>query len=119
MRKLQPRPIEIVNRADSFSECALKPSCVKITIRHSGILVQGEVANDEDGLMLIRLGYDIQFDIPSSGSMVAMLNVHPSRLADLRELDEVCAEPDVEVTSLINSFGICCTRSSRHRDCCG
>jgi hypothetical protein len=68
MRKLQPRPIEIVNRADSFSECALKPSCVKITIRHSGILVQGEVANDEDGLMLIRLGYDIQFDIPSSGS---------------------------------------------------
>src|SRR5580692_54998 len=30
MGKLQRRPIEIFNRADSFSECTLQPSCVTI-----------------------------------------------------------------------------------------
>ena len=36
--------------------------------------------------MLIRLGYDIQFEIPQTVAMVGMLNVHPSRAADLREV---------------------------------
>ena len=61
MGKLQPRPIEIFNRADSFSECTRKPSCVKIRTYHSGALAQSEGANDEDGPMLLRLGYDISF----------------------------------------------------------
>src|ERR1700680_890712 len=39
--------------------------------------------------MLIRLGYDIQFDIPAAVPMVAMLHVHPSRTADLQESDEL------------------------------
>jgi hypothetical protein len=34
--------------------------------------------------MLIRLGYDIQFEIPSPVAMVALLSVHPSRAGDLR-----------------------------------
>jgi hypothetical protein len=32
MRKYWPRPIEIGNRADSFSEYSLMPDCVKIGI---------------------------------------------------------------------------------------
>ena len=34
-------------------------------------------------LMLIRLAYDIQFDPPAEIAMVALLNVHPSRVHDL------------------------------------
>ena len=29
--------------------------------------------------MFIRLGYDIEFDLPAPVAMVAMLSVHPSR----------------------------------------
>jgi hypothetical protein len=42
--------------------------------------------------MLIRLGYDIQFDIPAPLAFVAQLRVHPSRTADLREPDVVQVE---------------------------
>jgi transglutaminase-like putative cysteine protease len=60
--------------------------------------------------MLIRLGYDIQFDIPAPLAMVALLNVHPSRLADLVEPDELRIEPNLPVTSYIDSFGNRCSR---------
>ncbi|HEV2486300.1 MAG TPA: hypothetical protein VGT08_12280 [Terracidiphilus sp.] len=39
--------------------------------------------------MFIRLAYDIQFDIPTTVAMVALLNVHPSRVHDLLEPDEL------------------------------
>ena len=60
--------------------------------------------------MLIRLGYDIQFDIPAAVPMVALLNVHPSREGDLLEPDELQIEPSVDVTSYIDSFGNRCSR---------
>ncbi len=43
--------------------------------------------------MLIRLSYDIQFDIPAPVAMVALLNVHPSRAGDLVEPDELRRNP--------------------------
>ena len=49
--------------------------------------------------MLIRLGYDIQFEIPEAVAMVGMLHVHPSRVPDLREPDEVSISPEVKVES--------------------
>jgi transglutaminase-like putative cysteine protease len=60
--------------------------------------------------MLIRLAYDIQFDIPASVAMVALLNVHPSRAADLLESDELQTEPKLEITSYTDSFGNRCSR---------
>src|SRR6266853_6820426 len=60
--------------------------------------------------MILRLGYDIQFEIPAPIAMVALLNVHPSRVADLRAPDELCVEPGVKVESFIDSFGNRCTR---------
>ncbi len=60
--------------------------------------------------MLIRLAYDIQFDIPAPVAMVALLNVHPSRVNDLLEPDELHAEPNIPVTSYIDSFGNRCAR---------
>ena len=60
--------------------------------------------------MLIRLGYDIQFQIPTSVAMVALLSVHPSRASDLLEPDELKTEPEIKVTYYIDGFGNRCSR---------
>jgi transglutaminase-like putative cysteine protease len=60
--------------------------------------------------MLIRLGYDIQFQIPLAVPMVALLNVHPSREADLREPDELRIEPETAIEKYLDSFGNRCCR---------
>jgi transglutaminase-like putative cysteine protease len=60
--------------------------------------------------MILRLGYDIQFDLPYPITVVAMLNVHPSRVADLRAPDEVSVEPGTPTESYIDTFGNRCTR---------
>jgi transglutaminase-like putative cysteine protease len=60
--------------------------------------------------MLIRLGYEIQFDIYSEVPMVALLNVHPSRIHDLAEPDELHIEPDIPISNYVDSFGNRCAR---------
>lgn len=60
--------------------------------------------------MLIRLGYDISFDAPAEVPIVALLNVYPSRAADLREPDELHVEPNVKVDTYSDSFGNICSR---------
>ncbi|MGA3345176.1 MAG: transglutaminase family protein [Terracidiphilus sp.] len=60
--------------------------------------------------MLIRLAYDIQFQIPTPVAMVALLSVHPSRVPDLLEPDELQTEPGLEITNYIDSFGNRCSR---------
>jgi transglutaminase-like putative cysteine protease len=60
--------------------------------------------------MLIRLGYDIQFDIAATVPMVALLNVHPSRVPDLLEPDELQTEPKLEIAYYVDSFGNRCSR---------
>ena len=60
--------------------------------------------------MLIRLGFDIQFEIPSPVVMIAVYHVHPSRRADLREPDEPRITPPVAVQEYEDSFGNVCTR---------
>ena len=60
--------------------------------------------------MFIRLGYEIDFEVPASVAMVSMLSVHPSRVPDLRAPDELAIEPEVEITSYVDGFGNRCTR---------
>jgi transglutaminase-like putative cysteine protease len=60
--------------------------------------------------MLIRLGYDIQFDVPAPVPIVAMLHVHPSRAGDLREPDGLRTEPAIPIESYLDSFGNVCSR---------
>ena len=60
--------------------------------------------------MLIRIGYDIQFDIPTPVPMVALLHVHPSRDKDLIEPDTLHIEPHVDATEYIDCYGNRCTR---------
>jgi transglutaminase-like putative cysteine protease len=60
--------------------------------------------------MLIRLGYDIQFDLDAPVPIVAMLQVHPSRRRDLQEPDNVRVEPAVATSEYEDLFGNICTR---------
>ena len=60
--------------------------------------------------MLIRLGYDIQFDIDALVPMVAILNVHPSRRNDLQESDKVQVDPAIATSDYEDLFGNICTR---------
>ncbi len=60
--------------------------------------------------MLIRLGYDIRFDLPCDVPFIGLVNVHPTRTQDLREPDELTVEPAVPVTCYTDSFGNRCTR---------
>lgn len=60
--------------------------------------------------MLIRLGYDIQFSLPAPVSVVAMLQVHPSRRGDLLRPDVMRVDPVVPVSEYHDSFGNLCSR---------
>jgi len=60
--------------------------------------------------MLIRLGYDIEFQIPQPVSFVTLLGVHPSREKDLREPDELHIEPAVGLEKYYDRFGNRCRR---------
>lgn len=60
--------------------------------------------------MLIRLGYDIQFDLPLEVPFVTLLNVHPSRRKELREADEVHTEPQLALSYYEDGFGNLCAR---------
>ena len=60
--------------------------------------------------MLIRLGYDIQFEIPAVVAMVGVLHVHPSRVKDLREPDELTIDPELKIESYLDSYGNRCSR---------
>jgi len=55
--------------------------------------------------MMIRLGYDIQFEMVGEVPIVTLLNVHPSRKKDLRELDELHTDPLVKVENYEDAFG--------------
>lgn len=60
--------------------------------------------------MILRLGYDIQFELPAPAAIVALLNVHPSHVADLRAPDELRVEPAAQTDAFIDSFGNRCVR---------
>ncbi len=60
--------------------------------------------------MLIRLGYDIELELSRPMALVAALNVHPSRTADLIEPDELRLSPGVARDEYLDSFGNRCTR---------
>ena len=60
--------------------------------------------------MLIRLGYDIELEMTDPVTLIAVLNVHPSRAPDLVEPDELRLSPDVPREVYLDDFGNFCTR---------
>jgi transglutaminase-like putative cysteine protease len=60
--------------------------------------------------MLIHAGYDIAFQCPAQISMLLQLNVHPSRVGDLRSPDIVRSDPDLAMGAYLDHFGNRVTR---------
>jgi transglutaminase-like putative cysteine protease len=60
--------------------------------------------------MLIRIGYDVVFNLPAPTPMLLMLNVHPSRFPSLRGPEQLLVEPFVPTTPYIDVFGNTCSR---------
>ena len=60
--------------------------------------------------MLIRVGYDILFDVPAPSPMVLMLYLHPSRLQRPAPARSLRIEPDVPVDVFTDIFGNPCGR---------
>jgi transglutaminase-like putative cysteine protease len=60
--------------------------------------------------MHLRLGYTIELNVSKPMAVVAILNVHPSRVKDLLEPDEVQIFPEVRSEAFVDSFGNRCLR---------
>jgi transglutaminase-like putative cysteine protease len=55
--------------------------------------------------MKIEIGFDVTFACTAPTPMVLMLNVHPSRVADLVRPDTLRAQPATGLTTYVDSFG--------------
>ncbi|MBX3514587.1 MAG: transglutaminase family protein [Xanthobacteraceae bacterium] len=60
--------------------------------------------------MQIKIGFDIVYECTQPTPMVLMLNVHPSRQADLEMPDTLQFSPAVPARSYRDAFGNTCTR---------
>jgi transglutaminase-like putative cysteine protease len=60
--------------------------------------------------MLIRIGYDIIFDLPAPTPMLLLLYVHPSRVYHLRDPEILQIEPWVPIERFTDAFGNTCGR---------
>jgi transglutaminase-like putative cysteine protease len=60
--------------------------------------------------MKIHVGFDLVYDCVGPTPMIFMLNVHPSRAADLVTPDDLHATPAREITTYIDGFGNKCAR---------
>ena len=60
--------------------------------------------------MIIKIGFDIQFELAGPTPMVLMLFVHPSRRGDLCIEEKLNVDPKVPVTSYVDMYGNLCGR---------
>jgi transglutaminase-like putative cysteine protease len=60
--------------------------------------------------MLIKIGYDIAYEVWAPTPMLLMLYVHPERMKDLRVPERLITEPAVEVENYTDVFGNRCAK---------
>ena len=60
--------------------------------------------------MQIRLGYELDYDLPQPTPMILTLNVHHSRVSDLVQPDHMKTTPSVPTAAYRDKFGNWCTR---------
>lgn len=61
--------------------------------------------------MKIRIGYDIEFELPSSAEALFALSVHPSRVRSLRKPEHLEIAPSVPFEMFVDQFGNGCGRA--------
>ena len=55
--------------------------------------------------MLVKVGFDLVFDVPAPVAMLLMLHVHPEKVPALRHPERLVTEPDVPVVHFTDCFG--------------
>jgi transglutaminase-like putative cysteine protease len=60
--------------------------------------------------MLIRIGYELIFNVPRAAPFVALLKVHPSRVKDLQTIDELKIDSATHFECYTDDFGNNCCR---------
>jgi transglutaminase-like putative cysteine protease len=60
--------------------------------------------------MLIRVGYEMVFDVPAPVSLLLLLYTHPSRVPDLQQPERLRTDPEVPVEEFTDWFGNHCGR---------
>ncbi|HLV81016.1 MAG TPA: transglutaminase family protein [Chthonomonadaceae bacterium] len=60
--------------------------------------------------MILRIGYEIVFELPAPTPMVLILFVHPSLTPRLRQPERLSVEPEIAMEDYIDSFGNHCAR---------
>ncbi len=60
--------------------------------------------------MKLRVGYELQYEFPQPTPLIAMLNVHFSRVADLAAPDHIVITPSVPISCYRDGFGNWCSR---------
>jgi len=60
--------------------------------------------------MLIQAGFNIAFECPAQTPMLLQLNVHPSRVGDLRSPDVIHSVPNLAMSAYLDHFGNRVTR---------
>ena len=60
--------------------------------------------------MKIRVGFDFAYEFVGPTPMMLMLNVHPSRAADMVKPDQLRIAPTLPITRYADAFGNICTR---------
>jgi len=60
--------------------------------------------------MQIRVGYELNYDLPQPTPMILTLNVHYSRVSDLASPDHMKTTPAVPTSAYRDGFGNWCTR---------
>src|SRR4051794_38194429 len=60
--------------------------------------------------MIIKIGFDIQFELAAPTPMILMLYVHPSRQPDLRAEEHITVEPVVPLHDFTDLYGNRCAR---------
>src|SRR5262245_56682298 len=60
--------------------------------------------------MLIRIGYDLSFELTSPTAMTLMLYVHPEPAGDLAQPEKLILEPELPIQDFTDVFGNCAAR---------
>jgi transglutaminase-like putative cysteine protease len=58
----------------------------------------------------LRVGYELQYEFPQPTPLIAMLNIHFSRVAHLAAPDHIVISPSVPISCYRDGFGNWCSR---------